>query len=127
MNNVLIAIILSSVMIACTGSKNLSQVNWDDTTFDIRPHIVQKGDDFFLRYRMKKIDSDIQNRWQLGSKTANGKGYYFFVGKSSFREFYNLVERPLKRNRLVEYVKNDSIFWLNPNGTDKKLKFVTNP
>ena len=64
----------------------------------------------------------IENRIQVGAEILKGKGYYYIIGKTSFKENGNIVERPLKSDKLTEFAEKDLIFWMNKDNAEVKLE-----
>ena len=98
-------------------------IAYDESLFAIPPIIIKRNENYYLRYRLK-ISDDYNFRKVLVAGKSNSKGYYYFIGPTSFFEYGNLVERPLVIDNFVDFAKNNSIYWLDPNGNETKIKIV---
>ena len=123
MNKFLIIIIL--FMTGCvTNMTKLSISYIDEDIFEITPHLILKNNEHFLKYQIKKQLDEFQTRRIIDFKIIDDGVYFYFVGKSSFKESFQEVEIPLKEN-LNSYAKKGYVFWLNPDGSSEKLKIIS--
>src|SRR5688572_6197565 len=84
----------------CTATTNVSGlIDIGQIKFVIHPYILYKNDGFYLVYQIAKDEKASNVRLQIGEKRTNDKFYYFFIGKSSFREYDHVVFRPVSKNR----------------------------
>ena len=95
----------------------------EEVPFKITPHIMKKGSQYYLRYQIAiEEEGHLQLKLVLYSKKTNDRGYYYFGIPMSHSEFGNLVERPLAIDGLVEFAEKDSMYWLNPDGSEIHLE-----
>lgn len=93
-----------------------------DVPFDEGPYIVRRGEDFYLSYRLAAGPDERPNlRMIVGSKKVKDKAFYFFIGRVSFPERGNAIERPLTSDGLSEFARRDAVYWLNPDGSEIPL------
>lgn len=108
-----------------SSKKFQPQYSLNEIEFKVEPRIVKRENQYYLQYQISVPDSSkILNRMQVMAAEKNGKGYYYFGGKLSFREYGNLNERPLEPDRLQKYADQNAIFWINPDGSEEKLSIV---
>lgn len=94
--------------------------------FSISPYIAKKEGKYYLIYQVDTTGEKILNRLVIREKTVNNKFYYFFIGKSSFREYNNMVIRPFKPDAYnISLIDKDLCFWLNPDNSEVKLKIIS--
>ncbi len=94
-----------------------------EVAFSIPPHILQRGEQYYLRYQIK-ADSGNHPPFRMVPlcKTTSEKGYYFFGTPISFPERGSVVERPLDRDGLTNFARKCAIYWLNPDGSEVHLE-----
>jgi hypothetical protein len=92
--------------------------------FAEQPHIVRKGDDYFLRYRMAIPPGIPPTQRVIFTRKTADKAYYFFGVPTSHREQGQTVERPLASDTFTEYAKKDAVYWLDPDGTETHLRIT---
>jgi hypothetical protein len=80
--------------------------------------IIQRGDDFYLRYRPAQKSLIIT--LVLEAKKMTNAGCYFF-GVNSKPGFDKVVERPLVSDGFDQFARRGEIFWLEPDGTKYKI------
>jgi hypothetical protein len=89
-----------------------------DVRFEERPHIVRRGGELFLRYRLAAGPDDKPNlRMVVGATRSGDAGFYFFIGPISNPERGNVIERSLASDRLTDCAQTGGLHWLNPDGT----------
>lgn len=111
---------------SCSTTNNMSAtVDIRDVKFLVNPYVLNKNGDFFLVYQVDVDEQKSNVRLQIGEKRTKDKFYYFFIGKSSFAEYDHIVFRPVNKNGDISILfKSGSVFWLNPDATEIKLKIV---
>ena len=94
-----------------------------DVRFAERPHIVHRGNNYYLRYRVA-VDqgSELVLRMVVNAKKAKDKGYYYFIAPISQPEKGNVVERPLASDGFTEFAHQRAVYWLNPDGSEVPLE-----
>jgi hypothetical protein len=109
----------------CSTTGNMSAaINIQDVKFIVNPYILKKNEDYFLVYQIA-IERGANVRHQIGEKIINNKYYYFFTGITSFPEYDQTVYRPVKKDEnILRIFKSDSVFWLNPDNSELKLKIA---
>lgn len=81
------------------------------------PVLIQRGDNFYLRYR-RNIDPQGQNLLSvLGSKKKGDEIFFFLTRPVSANEWGNLVERPLAYDGYEEFARQGKVYWVDPDGT----------
>jgi hypothetical protein len=104
--------------------KNIPAVGLDDVEFRVHPYVSYSNGDYYLVYQVNKGER-ASVRIVIGEKKMNNKFYYFIIGKTSFPEYDHIVRRPIsKSEEIVRLFKADSVFWLNPDKSEVKLKIV---
>lgn len=94
-----------------------------DVKFSVQPHIVKRGDYYYLRYQIATEPGEVLPlRMVLGSKKGKNKGYYYFSIPISHVERGNLVERPLADDQLEDFARQKAVYWLNPDGSEIPLE-----
>lgn len=110
----------------CSTTHNIPAIiNIDEVRFQVNPYILHRNGDFYLVYQVDIDEPEPNVRLQIGERKANNKFYYFFIGGSSFPEYQDMVFRPVKKSDdIINLFKTDSVFWLNADKTEIKLKIV---
>lgn len=123
MKTIFIFLCSSFILQSCMSTKKLQpRYSLDEIEFKIEPRIVKRSNHYYLQYQINIPDtSQIMNRIHVLAAKKNGKGFYYFGGKLSFRELGNLNERLLELDGFHEYAEKDSVYWLNSDGTEVKL------
>lgn len=86
------------------------------------PYIVNRGEDFYLHYRIAANNGDEMTlRMVVDAKKGKDKGYYYFIAPISLPEKSNVIERPLSSDGLVEFAQRKAVYWLNPDGSEIPL------
>lgn len=94
-----------------------------DVLVDEGPYVLQRGEDFYLIYRLAPGPNEQPaHRVMVGCKRTKEKAYYFFIGRVSFPERGNAIERPLASDGLSEYARRGAVYWLNPDGSEIALE-----
>jgi len=94
-----------------------------DIDFAEQPIIVQRGEYYYLRYRIAlQPGSALPLRRVLCHRRTTDKGYYYFSIPVSHTEWGNTVERPLAMDGFTDLARKDAMYWLNPDGTEVKLE-----
>ncbi|UVO28154.1 hypothetical protein [Bradyrhizobium arachidis] len=94
-----------------------------DVPFEEGPYIVQRGENFYLHYRLAAgADERPRPRMVVDSKKAQDKAFYFFIGPISNPERGNVIERPLASDGLMEFARRGALYWLNPDGSEIPLE-----
>ena len=99
----------------------------DQMQFRIAPHVIYVDGRYFLEYQIAVTRESPQVRYVLGYTSAQDKGYYFFEGVTSFPEYGEAVQRPLEADGMEPYAESNSIFWLNPDGSELQLTVLEAP
>lgn len=93
-----------------------------DVLFEEGPYIVQRGENFYLHYR---LSAGAKNRPALrmvvDAKKKTDKAFYYFIAPISQPERGNVIERPLDSDGLTEFARRNAVYWLNPNGSEMPL------
>lgn len=101
-----------------------ADINIQDVRFIVYPYIANKDNGFFLVYKINK-GKPSDNRLIIGEKRTANKYYYFFAGRNSFFEYDHTVHRIVPNDeKIIKLFKSGSVFWLNPDKTEIKLKIV---
>ena len=90
--------------------------------FAQRPHIVQRGDAFFLRYQIDAKPGDLTMVVVLVAKKTPTKAFYYFSSPISHQEKGRPVDRPLEKDGFTDYARRDAVYWLDPDGTETHLE-----
>ena len=72
---------------------------------------------------MRVLDN-LNFRKVIMAKKDHDKGYYYFIGPISSSEYGNTIERPLAFDDFIDYAKSDSIYWLDPDGNETKIRII---
>ena len=97
-----------------------------DVRFSERPHIVMRGGNYYLRYRIATEHGGMKPlRMLLCARKGQGKGYYFFSVPVSHVEPGDVVERPLADDDFTELARRNAVYWLNPDGSEVPLDAKT--
>jgi hypothetical protein len=100
----------------------------DDVRFAEGPHIVKRGTDYYLRYRIALGSSgNTPMRLVVDASKGNNRGYYFFIAPATLPERSNVVERSLAADGLSEYARRGAVYWLNPDGSEVLLEIKEEP
>lgn len=99
-------------------------VDIKDVNFDIEPYILKNNDSMFLIYKVHK-ETIGQVRLITATRRTDEKFYYFFIGRVSFAEYGNGVKRPISKDvNTTKLFESGSVYWLNPDKSEQKLKIV---
>jgi hypothetical protein len=103
-------------------------VSLQDVRFAERPHIVHRGENYYLRYRVAVDQGNKMTlRMVVDVKKVKDRGYYFFIAPVSQPERGNVVERPLAADGLTEFADRRAVYWLNPDGSEIPLEIKEEP
>ncbi len=92
--------------------------------FAEKPHIVKRGDNYYLRYRIAVDSGRMMLRMALVAKKTPGKGYYYLTAPISHSELGNVVERSLAYDGFTELARRNAVYWLNPNESEIHLEIT---
>lgn len=95
-----------------------------DGPFAEGPYIVKRADLYYLRYRAALEDGHLSLLRDVLALKTRDKAYYFFSVPISHPEWGNLKERPLAYDGFAEFARQDAVYWLNPEGSEVKLKII---
>lgn len=99
------------------------RVALEEIPFLIFPQIVQRGEQYYLRYQIGvEPGDDMQLRMFPFSRTTREKAYYFFGVSTSFPERGTIVERPLDRDGLTDFARRNAVYWLDPDGSETHIE-----
>lgn len=99
-----------------------------DVPFVDGPCIVQRGESYYLRYRIAADrGGDMTLRMVLDAKKGPDKGHYYFIAPISQPERGNVVERPLASDGMTELARRGAVYWLNPDGSEIALEIKKEP
>jgi hypothetical protein len=99
-----------------------------DVRFEEGPYILQRGGNFYLRYRLAAgPDDQPELRMVVGARKTKVKAYYFFIGPISGPERGNVIEMPLAFDGLAEFARRGAVYWLNPDGSEILLEIKQEP
>lgn len=101
-------------------------IAFDDIHFAEKPRIVQRGNDYFLIYRIAVDDDAPPLARALCAKIENGKGYYYFSIPVSHVENGARVEHALAVDGFTDVARCNAVYWLNPDGSEIPLEIHTN-
>jgi hypothetical protein len=94
-----------------------------DVVFEEAPYIVQRGSEFYLRYRLAAgPDDSPAYRMMVDTKKAADRAYYFFIAPVSLPEQGHLIERSLSADGIAEFAARGAVYWLNPDGAQTPLE-----
>jgi len=98
-------------------------VAFQDVEYAERPHIIKRGDSYYLRYRIAMKPGTIPPlRMVLCSRKGHDKGYYYFSVPISHPEPGHVIERSLADDQLTEFARRNAVYWLNPDGSEIHLE-----
>lgn len=98
-------------------------VSLQDIQFVERPHIVKRGESYYLRYQIAtNIGCVTPLRMVLCSRKRQDKGFYYFSVPISHVEPGHVVERALADDQLDELARRNAVYWLNPDGSEIQLE-----
>ncbi|MBN4071847.1 hypothetical protein JYT83_00360 [bacterium AH-315-F18] len=98
------------------------QVSMGDARFAAPPVVVFRDGDYFLRYRMATMTGKPEpSGLVLSSRKESGKAFYFFLGPIRKYERGQTIERNLDTDGFDHFARNNSVFWLDPDGTEHHL------
>ncbi len=84
--------------------------------------IERKGSGVFLQYRRATNPEGHTLNYPLDYKKQSGQGYFFFYGPVSSFYHGQTIEYPLASYRgATELARQGKLFWLNPDGSTRKL------
>lgn len=117
----LIVVILALVLGACSmtpdPTRSLKEANVVEG-----PLIIQRGSDYFLRYRRATSPTDCSLMLPVAYKQVGDAGCYYFYGPVSGFYYGELVEYPLVYDKgATAHARAGSIYWLNPDGIRIKI------
>ena len=98
-------------------------IAYEDILFAVPPVIIKRDENYYLKYRMRVLDN-LNFRKVIMAKKDHDKGYYYFIGPISNSEYGNTIERPLAFDDFIDYAKSDSIYWLEPDGNETKIRII---
>jgi hypothetical protein len=99
-----------------------------DVAFEEGPYIAQRGDQFYLRYRLAAGPNEKPAlRMVVDVRKTKDGAYYFFMGPVSFPERGNAIERSLASDGITEFARHGAVYWLNPDGTQIRLEIRREP
>lgn len=123
-SEIFLLIFIALALSKCGTVKQMPCCSVSDVSFLIAPHIIKKDGDYFLTYQIPVHRERIEQRLQVGLLIRDEKAYYYFIGKTSFKELGNIVLRPLSQDDVTDLVENNAIYWLNADKTEVKLKIA---
>jgi hypothetical protein len=95
----------------------------NEVPFEEGPYLLQRGEDFYLCYRLAAGPNERPNqRMVVDAKQTKDKAFYFFIGPVSFPERGNRIERPLASDGLAEFARRGAVYWLDPDGSEIPLQ-----
>jgi hypothetical protein len=83
---IFLLIFIAVIALKCANMKHMPCCSLNDISFLIAPHIITKDGNYFLEYQIAVHSDKIEQRLQVGSFIRDEKAYYFFIGKTSYRE-----------------------------------------
>jgi hypothetical protein len=115
------------VIAACGAPRPGSALH--EVEFVERPHILRRGDEFFLRYRVEALEQPprMTERVVFARKTSDKAFYYFSVPTSSRMEWGVVVERPLATDGFTDHARRNAVYWLDPDGSETQLDITDAP
>lgn len=125
MKKIIVFALTTLLIISCSILQETPGIALSDVNFSISPYITNRNGKYYLVYKVNTSGSVIQNRLVVGEKITDKKYYFYFIGKTSFGEYDHLVLYPIKENsKIFSLIEEDSMFWLNPDNTEVKLKII---
>jgi hypothetical protein len=113
--------LISLLLLSCGSTKPIARVALNEVRFITSPYISYQDGSYFLNYQVDLRDDRL--RLVIDSRVSDDKGYYFFIGRTSFPEYDLLVSRPIPPGSEMEkFARQDAIFWMNPDKTLVKLQ-----
>lgn len=101
----------------------MASISINEVHFKIFPHIIQKESNFYLVYQIDTTFEMVKFKLVVSTKVVNDTAFYYFVGRTSFKENGNIKSILIvEKNSFNSLVKQNSIFWLNPNGENVRLE-----
>lgn len=115
--------VLASLGLAASSCAVRPGVPLRSVSFHESPHIILRGNEYFLRYRIAapKQAPFLMRRLVYARKTPERAFYYFSVPTSNAFERDTLVERPLAPDGFTDYARRDAVYWLDPDGTETHI------
>jgi hypothetical protein len=99
-----------------------------EVPFEEGPYILQRGENFYLRYRIAlNRGGEMTLRMAVDAREVKDKGYYYFIGPISRPERGNAIERPLALDGLTQFAQKRAVYWLNPDGSEIPLEIKQQP
>ena len=92
--------------------------------FASEPVLIQRGEQFFLRYRMAVERGLAPVRSLVVVKKEEEKGVAYLTAPISSTEYGQMVELPLAYYGVTEFARSGRFFWRNPDGTEIPLRTI---
>ena len=121
---IFLLIFIALTLLKCSSVRHMPCCSINDVSFLITPYIIKKDGNYFLKYQISVHSDRIEQRLQVGSFIRDEKAYYYFIGKTSYRELGNVVLRPLSQDNAIDFAKKNAIYWLNSDKSEVKLKIA---
>ena len=117
----LIVVISALLLAACSMTPDPSRSLKEAKVVE-GPLIIQRGSDYFLRYRRATSPTDYTLILPVAYKQVGDAGCYYFYGPVSGFYYGQLVEYPLVYDKgATDLARIGRIYWLNPDGTKIKV------
>ena len=123
---IFLLIFIAVIALKCANMKHMPCCSLNDISFLIAPHIITKDGNYFLEYQIAVHSDKIEQRLQVGSFIRDEEAYYFFIGKTSYRELGNVVLIPLSQDNVTDFARKNAVYWLNADKSEVKLKISEN-
>jgi hypothetical protein len=114
---VLIGVLCGCLTMLPRPDSSIAQVR-----FKIFPHIARQGESYHLQYQLAAT-AKVQWVRTVYKRVRNDTAFFYFRAPISHPEAGQLVMRSVN-NGLIKFAKVDAIYWLNEDGSRKKLKIV---
>ncbi len=96
---------------------------YEANLFAVAPVIVQRGANYYLRYRMAGVGSP--PRMIVHVHAEQTKAVAYFTAPVSWPEWGATIELPLAAYRATEFARDGRLVWRNPDGTELPIRQVT--
>jgi hypothetical protein len=116
---------LTLALATLCGCKSLPKpaVSMANAHFAEGPVIIQRGEHYYLRYRIALEQGHFTPVRQIVlAKKTKDAGYYYFGVPISHTEWGNLIEHPLAYDDFEDCAREGKVYWLDRDGTKHLLR-----
>ena len=95
--------------------------SFHDIKFEIKPFIQIKDSRYFLIFQ---LTDEKENKYEIfiKQKVKNDSVFFYVAGKTSMPPFLGMRELELKDKKIIKFIKNGHVSWLNQDGKKVPLE-----